>query len=137
MSGHRFIDTNIWLYALIESKEVQKRSQAKQVIQDSGLVVSTQVINETCVNLLRKAAFPEGEIQRLILAFYEKCNVVDVDVNTLLQASQLRERYSFSFWDSLIVASALVTNCDTLYSEDMQDGLKVQDKFVVVNPFTS
>jgi predicted nucleic acid-binding protein len=51
-----------------------------------------------------------------------------------LQAQQLRENYCFSFWDSLIVAAALKANCETLYSEDMQDGLLVNKTLRIINP---
>ena len=52
-----FIDTNIWLYAFIETQnksEKRKRSLAKKTIQSNEIVISDQVINETCVNLLKK-----------------------------------------------------------------------------------
>ena len=53
----------------------------------------------------------------------------------MLKASALREQHAFSFWDSLIVASALATNATVLYSEDMQDGLVVEKRLRIVNPF--
>jgi len=53
----------------------------------------------------------------------------------LLLASDLRARYPFSFWDGLIVASALAANAEILYSEDMQNGLLVENKLKIVNPF--
>ncbi|MEM4203658.1 MAG: PIN domain-containing protein [Candidatus Methanomethylicaceae archaeon] len=67
-----FIDTNIWLYAFIESDEVTKWARARTLIQESEPVVSTQVINEVCVNLLRRANFAEEQIAQLVESFYEK-----------------------------------------------------------------
>jgi len=52
-----------------------------------------------------------------------------------LKASDLRSRYSFSFWDGLILASALFADAEILYSEDMQNGLTVENKLKIVNPF--
>jgi predicted nucleic acid-binding protein len=89
-----FIDTNIWLYAFIQIDDERKSIAAKSVIQKPDVVVSIQVINEVCVNMLRKAALPEKDIQALIIAFYEKYTVTDVDKVTLLKASELREKYS-------------------------------------------
>jgi len=129
-----FIDTNIWLYAFIETGDEQKRLTAKSTIQKPDVIVSTQVINEICVNLLKQVSQPEEDIQKLISAFYEKYTVVDVDRAALLKASELRERYSLSYWDSLIVANALNAECGVLYSEDMQDGLQVEGRLMMVNP---
>jgi predicted nucleic acid-binding protein len=130
-----FVDTNIWLYAFIESDNATKREVAKAVVGRQDVIVSTQVINETCVNLLKKALLPEETIRQLVIAFYEKYAVTDIDRSTLLTASELREKYSLSFWDSMIVASALHAGCEILYTEDMQDGLEVEGQLTVVNPF--
>lgn len=62
-----FVDTNIWLYAFIEAEAGHKQARAKAVIQDNEVIVSTQVINEVCVNLLKKTRFTEPDIQALIL----------------------------------------------------------------------
>jgi predicted nucleic acid-binding protein len=78
-----FIDTNIWLYAFIETDDERKSAAAKSVIQKPDVVVSIQVINEVCLNMLRKASLPEKDIQALIIAFCEKYTVVDVDKVTL------------------------------------------------------
>lgn len=129
-----FIDTNIWLYAFIEANDKRKSVAAKSAIQKLDVVVSTQVISEVCVNLLRKASLPEKDIQALVIAFYEKYTVTDIDKVTLLKASELRGEYSLSYWDSLIVASALNGDCAVLYSEDMQDGLQIEQRLTVINP---
>jgi len=135
LSVRCFIDTNVWLYAFIESDDDQKRIAAKTIVQSCDVVISTQVINETCVNLLKKSSLQEIEIRQLVAAFYEKYTVIEIEQGTFLTASELREKYSLSFWDSVIIASALRTNCSILYTEDMQDGLKVEDKLTIVNPF--
>jgi predicted nucleic acid-binding protein len=130
-----FVDTNIWLYAFIESGDVVQREAAKAIVSRPEIVISVQVINETCVNLLKKAAVSEATIRQLVIAFYDKCAVIGLDQSTLLTASDLREKYSLSFWDSTIVASALHAGCETLYTEDMQDGLEVEGRLTIVNPF--
>jgi predicted nucleic acid-binding protein len=50
-------------------------------------------------------------------------------------ASRLRDSYSFSYWDSLIVAAALDAGCTTLFSEDMQHGQKIESGLTIINPF--
>jgi predicted nucleic acid-binding protein len=130
-----FIDTNIWLYAFIEGDDTTKSGIARTLIQQSEPVVSAQVINEVCVNLLRRANFTEDQISQLIESFYEKCRVVELTKSGLLIASQLRQRYSLSFWDSTIVATALNAGVPVLYSEDMQHGLTIKGRLQIRNPF--
>ncbi|MBI3250210.1 MAG: PIN domain-containing protein [Deltaproteobacteria bacterium] len=131
-----FIDTNIWLYAFTVGNDPKKTARAKALIEaQSAVFVSTQVINEACVNLIKKAHFSEQQVQQLIESFYAKYVVVELSKPLLLKASVLREQHALSFWDSIIVASALFTNVTVLYSEDMQDGLVVESRLRVVNPF--
>ena len=132
---HYFVDTNIWLYALIVNDDAQKHQIAAEIVQGGNVVVSTQVINETCVNLLRKANLSETQLYDLIVSFYAKYDVVATEAQVLLRASQLRAQYSLSFWDSLVVAGAIESGCNVLYTEDMQDGLTVEGQLTIVNPF--
>jgi len=135
-----FLDSNIWLYAFTKTPEKEhkrKRRLAKKTIGESNVVISGQVINETCVNLIKKADLSEEAIQALISSFYGKYSVVEIEKNVLIHASQLREKYSFAFWDSIIVSAALSAGCKTLYSEDMQDGLEIEGSLRIVNPFRS
>jgi len=86
-----FIDTNIWLYAFIEMDDTTKSATARMLIQGSEPVISTQIINEVCVNLLRRANFTEEQVSRLVESFYEKYQVLELTKPVLLMASQLRQ----------------------------------------------
>ncbi|HNS02893.1 MAG TPA: PIN domain-containing protein [Anaerolineae bacterium] len=130
-----FVDTNVWLYAFIEHGDSVKSARASGLIQQGNIRLSTQVVNEVCVNLLKKAKFSENALRQLIDAFFTKYDVLDLQRSTLFAASDLRDRYSLSYWDSVIVASALETGAEILYSEDMQDGLLVNNQLRIVNPF--
>ncbi|MBW4692326.1 MAG: PIN domain-containing protein [Lyngbya sp. HA4199-MV5] len=136
-----FLDSNVWLYRLLDNQSLEaqererKRTVASSLTEAQDIITSTQVINEVCANALRKAAFTEAQIQILIESFQSRCTIVALDIETLLTASGLRSRYRFSFWDSLIVASALSANAEILYSEDMQDRLVVEQRLTIVNPF--
>jgi predicted nucleic acid-binding protein len=99
--------------------------------------VRTQVVNEVCINLLKKAQCSEQHVQQLIEAFYAKYRVVELRSALLLKASASREQYAFSFWDSLIVSSALHIEAAVLYSEDIQDGLMVENRMCIMNPFNT
>ena len=132
-----FVDTNIWLYAFVEADDPSKSAIAGKLIADIEPVISTQVINEVCVNLLRQASFPEDQIAQLIEAFCGKYRVVEFGRPALLAASRLRKTYSLSFWDSTIVSAALSSGVSLLYSEDMQHGMLFEGRLQVRNPFTS
>ncbi|OKH32274.1 twitching motility protein PilT [[Phormidium ambiguum] IAM M-71] len=133
-----FVDSNVWLYAMIKTSAPDSRqAKAKSLLSslEDVIVISTQIVNEVCVNLIKKSLLDEQQIEDLIKSFYKKYRVIEINLPILLKASQLRKQYSFSFWDSLIVASALHADTKIIYSEDMQDGLKVLDKVEIVNPF--
>lgn len=131
------LDSNIWLYAFVEQGEPQKQAAAKQLLEQPAVVVSTQIINEVCFNLRRKADFTEEQIKRLIYSFYLRYSVTALDQTIMLTAAELRSRYSFSFWDSLVVAAALQAGCALLYTEDMQHGLFVDERLQILNPFAA
>jgi predicted nucleic acid-binding protein len=82
-----FVDSNIWLYAFIQGGDPFKSSRATQLIQSIQPVASTQVVSEVSVNLLRKAAFTELQLQRLIDSFYTKYRIVGINKTTMLLAS--------------------------------------------------
>ena len=127
-----FIDSNIWLYAFIEPPD--KSFIAKSFIKGADITISTQVINEVCVNLVKKAHYPEAKIRNLIESFYNKYSVLEINREILLKASDIRKHQNFSFWDSLILASALLGGCGILYSEDMQADF-VMEETRIINPF--
>lgn len=129
-----FIDSNIWLYAFVNSDEKAKTTTAAALIKSVRPVVSTQVINEVCINLIRKADFTEEQIRSLINSFYESYRVIQMSRGIMENASLLREKYSLSYWDSNIVSAALETKATVLYSEDMHDGLVVNDHLSIINP---
>jgi predicted nucleic acid-binding protein len=128
-----FLDSNIWLYILMTDprntpeEEMRKRQIAIELTDNENVVISTQVINEVCSILSRKAGFNENQIREAIQEFYNGCVVVNINYETLIRASNLRSRYNFSFWDGLIVSSALEAEVSILYSEDMQDGLVIDN----------
>jgi predicted nucleic acid-binding protein len=134
-----FVDSNIWLYRFIfnpsDLSAIQKQQIATNVTSQENLLVSTQVINEVCANLIRKAGFDNSQIQNLIEDFSEGCEILPVSLETLQYAVKLRDRYLLSFWDSLIVASSVLGQASILYSEDMQNGLIIENSLQIVNPF--
>jgi predicted nucleic acid-binding protein len=139
MNGNRFIDSNIWLYAMFEPAEgeIAKRERAAALISEwRPTCVSEQVIAEVCANLLRRKVCSENELLAYVESFYRRCRVITPGESLHRDASGLRQRYALSYWDSLIVAAAVQSDCEVLHSEDMQHGLKI-DRLIILNPFRS
>ena len=116
-------------------KRNSKKAIATSITELSNLIIITQVINEISANLINKAKFDENQIKAVIKSLYDRCQFIEVELTILQSASDLRSQYNLSFWDGLIVASALAGGADTLYSEDMQHGLIVSQKLTIINPF--
>ena len=125
-------DSNIWLYRLLihpecnDAAERRKRNLAAALTSRENILISTQIINEVCAVLSKKAKISEVQIRQIIQEFYDGCLVIQLDRNIILRASD---------WDSLIVASALASEANILYSEDMQDGLIISNQLTLINPF--
>ena len=131
-----FVDANIWLYAIMDTQDPQKTPIAKGVILDSSTIsISTQTINEVCVNIIKNKFLNETEVRGLIESFYGYYNAIDLSRSIIRKASDIRERYRVSYWDSLVLAAALSDGCEQLISEDMHDGLQVDNQITIVNPF--
>lgn len=130
MSGD-FFDTNIILYLLDGGP---KADIAEQLLANKG-VISVQVLNEALVNCRRKAAMSWDEAGMFLTGIRSLCHVCDLtpDIHDIGRA--LAERYGFSVYDAMIVAAALSNDCTNLYSEDMHDGLVVEGRLQIINPF--
>jgi putative PIN family toxin of toxin-antitoxin system len=136
MKDKIFIDTNIWLYAFME-QDSQKSSIAKEIIDENieQICLSTQVLNEICINLLKKANYSEEEIKKLISNLDNVYEIYPIKVEDCLKSSEIRDKFYISYWDSLVIASALNNGCSILYSEDMQHNQIIEDQLKIINPF--
>jgi predicted nucleic acid-binding protein len=123
MSDKFFVDTNILVYAHDRSAGV-KHQRAQMLLEqlwNSGQgVLSTQVLQELCVNLLRKVSAPlPVEEVRLLIRDYATWEVVSNTPESILQALDIETRYRTSFWDALILQAAESAGASILYSEDL------------------
>jgi predicted nucleic acid-binding protein len=128
MADKYFVDTNILIYAH-DPASGSKRDRARQLIEhlwQSGQgVLSTQVLQELCVNLRRKVArpLPVDEIQQLIQDYLSWEVIVNTPQSTI-QALEIELRYKVSFWDALVINAAETAGAAILYSEDLATGQK-------------
>lgn len=138
--GHTvLIDSNIWLYMFLPGQDDNKSKIASQLVAQyaSNIAVSTQVINETIRNIRYNEVMSELHIRDLIDSFYQDHPVVQMSYDIQVRASHLREKYALSYWDSLLVSAGLEIKAEILLSEDMQDGLVIDDQLTIMNPFVS
>ncbi len=126
-----FFDTNILLYLL--SADSAKADRAEALLEDGGCI-SVQVLNEFSAVAARKLKMDWTEIREALALIRAVCTVEPVTIETHDRALLLIERYGFSLYDALIVASALLAGCGTLVSEDMQHGQVIDRQLTVRNP---
>lgn len=137
MSDKYFVDTNILMYAH-DAAAGAKHDRARALVEDlwrtrSG-VVSTQVLQELCVNLRRKAGQPlDLKTTREIVTDYLSWEVVINTGESVLEALEIENRYGVSFWDALVIQAAESSGAAVLYSEDLSDG-QTYGSVRIVNP---
>jgi predicted nucleic acid-binding protein len=140
MSDKCFVDTNILVYAHDRSTGI-KHERARILIEtlwNSGKgVLSTQVLQELCINLRRKAAnpLPVEEVRRLVRE-YSTWEVVTNTPGSVLGALEIETRYKTSFWDALILQAAEEAGASILFSEDLAIGQRY-GAVEVVNPLSN
>ncbi|MHC6202786.1 PIN domain-containing protein [Breznakiellaceae bacterium SP9] len=133
MSDRVFIDTNILVYAYSTDDEVKQRKTVSALF-DNDCVISTQVVNEFCNICLKKLHLSASIIKRDLAEIITICDCYTVNYQTAQHALALQERYGFSYYDCLIVASAIETDCKYLFTEDLSNGQKI-DNILIRNIF--
>lgn len=129
-----FLDTNLLIYAHT-NLDTPKQHKIQSIISTEQTIISTQVFKEAANVLFKKFNFAWQDIQQVLLEM-EQNNEVYTNTTTTIQSScQIANRYGFSFYDSLIIASALEVGCSVLYSEDLQHGQVFDKEMTVKNPF--
>ncbi len=134
MSGKTFLDTNIVVY-LYSGDEPEKRASALALLELSNPVVSTQVLSELANTLSRKFSLSFDVVAQAVAEVSDACNVVPVMPDTIAQALALAQKYRYSYYDSLILAAAMSAGCETLATEDMQQGQTIEGSLTIRNPF--
>ncbi|MFI5201621.1 MAG: PIN domain-containing protein [Candidatus Kapaibacterium sp.] len=131
-----FVDTNILVYSILANQAPEKHVIAIRLLQEPNLRLSSQVVNELVSALRLKGKLLDDHIRRILEDLYFRLEVIDLISEDIFAAFSLRDRYNFSYWDSLLVATALRSGAKNLYSEDMQHGLVVDGRMTIWNPFT-
>jgi predicted nucleic acid-binding protein len=136
MKGKFFLDTNIFVYSFFSTPKKEKALELIKAAHVKNGCISYQVIQEFLNVALRKFDRPikyndlQLYLNKILLPI---CEVFPSE-RLFSEAIDVSERWNYSFFDSLIIASALESQCTILYSEDMQNGQKIRD-MMIVNPF--
>ena len=129
-----FADSNIWLYAFMKS-DLEKKIIAEKIVLNKKINLSVQVINEVCINLIKKVNYTNNDILILLKNLNNKYKISNLSFNTISLSVEIRKKYKVSYWDSLIIASALQNKCTILYTEDMQHKQIIENTLEIINPF--
>lgn len=127
-----FVDTNVLLYLL--STDAGKADRAEALLA-GGVVLSVQVLNEFASVARRKLKLDWPEVVQALRDIRRFADVRALTAQTHDQGLVLAQRYPFSLYDSMIVASALEAGCSTLFSEDLSAGQRIGRQLHIRNPF--
>jgi predicted nucleic acid-binding protein len=128
------IDTNIVIYALSEGPKCETATR----LLETGPSISVQLLNEFINVSLRKRGLPWSEIDDSLAVINGLVSSVrPIDNELHHRGREVAKRYKLGIYDAMIIAAALLDNCATLYSEDMQHGLVIDEKLTIIDPFVS
>mgnify|MGYP000946311661 CR=1 FL=1 len=138
MSDNVLIDTNIWVY-LYALNQPAKRENARQLIEGNfqNIVVSSQILGELYHVLTRKGFQDPASAREIVAETVGAFPVSEIGAEHVLEAMSIHQHYGYSYWDSLVIATAVLNGCSSIYSEDMQHGQVIEDKVQIINPFIS
>lgn len=127
-----FFDTNVLMY--VASGDPAKADLAEKLIGDGG-TISVQVLNEITNVARRKMRMSWAEARSFLSVIRGLLAVQPITIEIHETGLVLAEHYGLSPYDAMIAASALNADCDTLWSEDMHDGMVLDNRLRIVNPF--
>jgi predicted nucleic acid-binding protein len=127
-----FLDSNIVLY--LASEDLLKADRAQELVAEGG-TISVQVLNEIANISRRKMGLSWAETRNFLLMIRGLLKVEPITIEIHDVGISLAERYQLPVYESMIVSAALSAECDTLLSEDLQNGLLINGRLRVLNPF--
>lgn len=135
MPASPFLDTNVLIYAVARN---DPRAEIAEALLTAGGVVSVQVFNEFAATARRTLDMSWDDIAEALDAIRILCpSPRALSIETHDAAVTVARTHGFHMYDALIVASALAAGCETLYTEDLQDGQVIDQRLTIRNPFTA
>ncbi|GBU24395.1 hypothetical protein R83H12_01025 [Fibrobacteria bacterium R8-3-H12] len=132
-----FVDTNIFIYAYTKDEEYKYEISSnllRENVSRENIIISVQVINEF-YSIMTKYEYSHKQIENYLKEITQQVKINSLNLRTIERCLSIREKYRYSWWDSLILTSALESNCSILYSEDLQHGQVIENSLEIVNPF--
>jgi len=137
MKDKVFLDTNILIYLYSES-ELEKREVAYQILNGRYCVTSLQAFNEASNVWFKKFGWDGAKINKYLDNIEMVCDeILMIGRGTITTALFLKDQYGYSYYDCLMLASALESNCDAIITEDMNSGQVISSRLRIENPFTA
>lgn len=137
MKDKVFFDTNILIYT-IDYKFPDKQTVSVKLIQESIIngsgYISTQCLQEFFNASTKKLNCTKSDAKTFVEDFSSSFDVQNITPSLILKAIDISIKHQFSFWDSLILSSAVNCGCSILYSEDLSDG-QIIEGVKIINPF--
>ena len=127
-----FVDTNYIVY-LYSDTDVSKKSDILLELDKYERYISAQVMNEFCSVCIRKLKCSLPDVRNAVSEIRNSFNLVMIDDQTVMEALRVHEKYGYSYYDSLIIATALESDCQYLLSEDMSDGQVIENRLTIRN----
>lgn len=134
MKDKVFIDTNILVYFATDKAE-KRELIVNKLDECEYSFISIQVLNEFNNTCFKKSFLKPDEIEFVINEYAAMFNVAILNIDTIIGALKVKQKYGFSYYDSLIVSTAVQNDCTILYTEDMQHLQRIDDKLTIINPF--
>lgn len=131
MSGS-FFDTNVLLYLAVADQ--QKASRSEELLRQGG-IISVQILNEIANVARRKYQKPWQQIESFLELVRSFVRVEPVTLEIHDTGLELARRHGFAIYDAMVVAAALSSGCDVLWSEDMQHEMTVNGRLRIADPF--
>lgn len=133
MKDKCFIDSNILIYAH-SNLDLKKQDISQNLLKSENLVISVQVLNELISVFRKKFKKDWKSIEKIISETTEYYAVYPINEATVNLAIKLSIKYKYSYYDSLIIATALESGCKTLYSEDLHHTQIIDKTLTIINP---
>lgn len=135
MQDNSFIDSNILIYAHTMQDE-KKRKIAQEILASQQMIMAnTQVLNESINVFIKRFEIPLIDIQKIVDQTFLYLSIKTINHLTIQLGLKICRKYHFSYYDSLIIASALQNECSVLYSEDLHHNQKIDKTLTIINPF--
>jgi predicted nucleic acid-binding protein len=139
MPDNVFVDRNLWIYLFLvsnDAEDIAKRNRVKRLLNEyPDIVISNQVLNECSNVLFTRYGITPDRIEHYLRQLLVIAELRFLDDHNTFDALALLRNYHLSFYDALIVSTALEADCRLIFSEDMQDGQKIRERLTIINPF--